>query len=64
MLAGSNEEMHLAKIDVGALRRHRASAYGAALVKAAKAKHPQLCDFARREEYHGAGALGRMNDVL
>lgn len=64
VLAGSNEGMHLAKIDVAALRKHKASTYGAALTKAAKARHPQLCDFPRREEYQGVGALGRLNDVL
>jgi predicted amidohydrolase len=63
--AGEEEGLFLAKVDIAAIRRHRASVYGAALLGVATdGYHPDLCELARREGFEGVGALGRMTGVL
>ena len=63
-VAGGDEGVHLARIDLGALRAHRASPWGRALVGAADIAHPELCDFPRAPAFAGTGALGRMSVPL
>lgn len=60
--AGGEEGLYLARVDIAALRAHRASAFGRAMYPAAR--HPELCTFPREASFGGRGALGRMNVPL
>ena len=62
VLAGGDEGVYLAKIDLTALRAHRASAFGQALLPRMRA--PALCDLPRGKDFQGNGALGRMSVPL
>ena len=64
VVAAGDEGVFTAKIDLVALRAHRANAFGAGLLAGAHQITPELCDFPRRAEFAGYGALGRMSGVL
>lgn len=64
VMAAGDPGIYLATIDVSALRTHRQTAFGSALLSTRESPHPALCDFARRPEFGGAGILGRASVPL
>jgi predicted amidohydrolase len=64
VVAQGEEDMYLARVDVAALRAHRATPFASALVGSANVPRAELCDLPRRPEFGGAGALGRMSVPL
>lgn len=64
VLAGGDEGIYTAKVNLAALRAYRATAFGAGLLAGVQQLNPELCDFPRRTEFSGYGALGRMSGVL
>ena len=64
MLAGADDGVFLATVDLAALRAHRAAPFGRALLDAAAQPRPALCAFPRASDFRGVGALGRMSVPL